>query len=366
MAIRSWIRRQFKGQVSITDTIPAGLSAGGLSFTAADGSTFPDGSVGPFIITVDQGLATEENILIDSRSGAVFTVDPNGRGYNGGSGQVHGTNAPLFHTMNQQDLDEANQVAVQTLGAISASGDLLQGSAANTLVRLARGANSTFLTVQGTSLGYQAFGSGGTTAIAASGSDGVSVAPARYDHTHSGVTTLNGAAGAVTAVPTFNGSAAAVVFGSGGTTAIAAAGADGTSGNPARYDHTHSGVATYNGNVGAVTGPQSGGTTSAGIALVNGPQTFLSITTPNDGKMHAVVFNGVLIVTSNQTGGGVQANYTQAGVAQNSQAFAGNAVGTYNLNNVLVTVDPNTTVSLTQWQNLTGGAAKFYGSIIVS
>lgn len=200
MSVNSWIRRQFKNNVAITDTIPTGMTSGAMSFTAADGSTFPDGSVGPFIVTVDQGLATEEKIQCSSRSGSVFTVNTNGRGYNGGgTAQNHGTNATLFHTIDQQDLDEANQVAVQTLGAITASGDLLQGSGTNALTKLARGAANSFLQVQGSSLGYVAFpSSNSTTTVAATNSDGTSTAPARYDHVHVGVASFNTRKGAVT------------------------------------------------------------------------------------------------------------------------------------------------------------------------
>lgn len=234
MSVSSWIRRQFKNAVSVTDTIPTGMSSGALSFTAADGSTFPDGSIGSFIVTVDQGLSTEEKILCASRSGAVFTVASGGRGYNGGgAAQAHGANATLLHTIDQQDMDEANQVAVATLGAISASGDLLQGTGAHALARLARGAANTFLQVQGTSLGYVAFGSGGTTAIASSGADGTSTSPARYDHTHSGVTSVNGVAGAVTAANILSaveaafGSANQIVLGTGSATGTLATLANG-------------------------------------------------------------------------------------------------------------------------------------------
>lgn len=81
MGVTSWIRRQFRSGVIVTDYIPAGLTSGATSFTAHDGTTFPDGSIGNFIITVDQGLATEEQVLIQSRSGSVFTVASGGRGY---------------------------------------------------------------------------------------------------------------------------------------------------------------------------------------------------------------------------------------------------------------------------------------------
>lgn len=145
MSVSSWIRRQFKNGVSTTDTVPGGFTSGATSFVAADGSSFPDGSVGPFIITADEGLATEEKVLIQTRSGSTFNIAAGGRGYNGGSAQNHGAGATIFHTIDQQDLDEANQVAVQTLGQIAAGGDLLYGSAAHTLAKLGIGSSGNVL-----------------------------------------------------------------------------------------------------------------------------------------------------------------------------------------------------------------------------
>lgn len=195
MGLQSWIRRQFKNGVSITDTIPLGLAPGALSFTAADGTTFPDGSVGKFIITVDKGQSIEEKVLVASRSGSVFTIDPAGRGYNGTSPQTHLAGCTIFHTMDQQDLDEANQVAVQTLGAIAAKGDMLIGSSANNLTKVSIGSTAQFWQVVAGTGAWVSFGSGGGTAIAASSADGTSTNPSRYDHTHSGVASINGGTG---------------------------------------------------------------------------------------------------------------------------------------------------------------------------
>ena len=198
MSVSSWIRRQFKNGVSVLDTVPAGFTSGATSFVAADGSTFPDGSVGPFIITADEGQATEEKILIQSRSGSTFTIAAGGRGYNGGTAFNHGAGTTIFHTIDQQDLDEANQVAVATLGAISATGDLLVGTGSHALGKLAVGAANTFLTSNGTTLAYVGFAVGATQPVTSGNVDGTSNNPARADHSHSGVHTVNGVAGAVT------------------------------------------------------------------------------------------------------------------------------------------------------------------------
>ena len=158
MAVTSWIRRQFKDGVITTGTLASGMSSGAASFTLGSGlgTTFPDGSVGPFIVTIDQGQAAEEKVLVQSRSGDVFTVATSGRGYNGTTAQAHNSNAVVLHTIDAQDLDEANQVAVATLGAVTASGDLLQGSGVNGLQRLARGASGQVLTAGASLLSWAA------------------------------------------------------------------------------------------------------------------------------------------------------------------------------------------------------------------
>ena len=188
MAVTSWIRRQFQSGASVTDYLPSGCSAGATTIGVHDGTTFPDGSVGPFIVTLDQGLSTEEQVLMQSRSGATFTVASSGRGYNGSTAQSHPANATILLTINPQDFDEANQVAVQTLGAITASGDLLQGSGSHTLARLARGAANTTLQVVGTSLSYVGFGSSRSQTVGTSNADGTDTTYARSDHVHAGVT----------------------------------------------------------------------------------------------------------------------------------------------------------------------------------
>lgn len=154
MSVTSWIRRQFKNGVSVTDNLPSGAGVSDASFTLADGSTFPDGSVGPFIVTLDPGQAAEEKCLITSRSGSVLTVASGGRGYNGTTAQVHGAGCVVYHTIDAQDLDEANQVAHQTLGAIAAAGDLLVGSAANTLAKLTKGTSGQYLKAGASTLSW--------------------------------------------------------------------------------------------------------------------------------------------------------------------------------------------------------------------
>lgn len=146
----SYIRRQFSDTVSYTDELSGSITNSATSFTLKDGSTFPTGSVGPFTVTIDPGLSTEEKVLCASRSGSSVTVQSSGRGFGGTTAIAHSSNASVIHTICAQDLDEANQAVVQTIGKVTTAGDLLYGSGANALARLGVGTANQVLSSSGT------------------------------------------------------------------------------------------------------------------------------------------------------------------------------------------------------------------------
>lgn len=150
MSVSSWIRRSFKNAVSVTDTLASGMGAGDMSFLFTDGTTYPTTN---FIATLDQGQANEEKILVATRSGTAGTIATGGRGYNGTTAASHLAGASILHTIDGQDLDEANQVAHATLGAIAAKGDILTGSAVNALAKTTVGADGTVLTAHAAGAG---------------------------------------------------------------------------------------------------------------------------------------------------------------------------------------------------------------------
>lgn len=145
MAWSKFGRRQFTGHAIYTAQLSAaGMSASASTFAlqTGQGSTFPDGSGGSFVVTVDPNTAAEEKVLCVSRTGDVFTVDTNGRAWdtNGGgaaTGSAHSGNASVLHTLSAVDLDEANQAVVNTIGKVTTAGDMLVGSGANALSRVA-------------------------------------------------------------------------------------------------------------------------------------------------------------------------------------------------------------------------------------
>ena len=145
MAWSAYARRQFAGNTTYSAQLSSsGMSAGASSFSlqTGQGATFPDGSTGPFVVTVDANTGTEEKILCTSRASDTFTIDAAGRAWDisgGGSstGPAHSANAPVVHTLSAVDLDEANQAVVQTIGKVTTAGDMLVASGAHAFSRVA-------------------------------------------------------------------------------------------------------------------------------------------------------------------------------------------------------------------------------------
>lgn len=101
---------------------------------------------------------------------------------------------------------------------------------------------------------------------------------------------------------------------------------------------------------------------AAPVALINGTQTFLSYTVPNDGKEHLIVVSASLVVSSAETGGACQATFTQSGNAVTAPLVtAGQAASTGG--SAVRAVDPGSTVSITQSSALSAGAATLQGQI---
>lgn len=107
----------------------------------------------------------------------------------------------------------------------------------------------------------------------------------------------------------------------------------------------------------ATTGP-------AGVALIDGTQTILSWTAPDDGQLHQFNVIGALEVTAAETGGTIITSYTQPDGATATPALfaAAQGVGTTgNVNNRLI--PGGTTISVQQSSALTAGASVLYCEI---
>jgi hypothetical protein len=138
----------FKGAAA-GGTLAVDNGAASLVLTANPGSSWPDGSTGNFYVVVDRGNANEEKVLCSARANSTLTVAASGRGADGTAQITHAAGATVEICLTATDADEANYTVSQTVGQIQAAGDLLVGSGANALTRLAVGATGKVLGVSG-------------------------------------------------------------------------------------------------------------------------------------------------------------------------------------------------------------------------
>lgn len=107
------MRRQYAG-AAYASVLTAELTASTASLTiyCNNLTNWPNGTVGPFYVVIDRGLATEEKILCVSRSSNTLTVYndgvTNGRGADGTSVAFHNTNSTIEHVFTATDANEAN------------------------------------------------------------------------------------------------------------------------------------------------------------------------------------------------------------------------------------------------------------------
>jgi len=101
------LRREFSGGV-IRTLLAANVTISANTLTAIDGSTFPSGLSNPFIIVAGRTTLREEKILISSRSGNVFTVATNGRGYDGSVASTHNTTEFIDHALDASSIQDMN------------------------------------------------------------------------------------------------------------------------------------------------------------------------------------------------------------------------------------------------------------------
>jgi hypothetical protein len=99
------LRREFSGAVLRT-TITSSLSNSATSFDVVDGSTYPTGENHPFVIVIDRGYASEEKVLISSRSSNSFTVEQ--RGYDGTGAVSHSSGAYIDHVLDASVIQDMN------------------------------------------------------------------------------------------------------------------------------------------------------------------------------------------------------------------------------------------------------------------
>ena len=132
------MRRQYAGGAKPAYlTAALGGTTADLTITCDDLSNWPDGSVGPFYVVVDRGLAAEEKILCSSRSGNVLTVYSSGLVVGRGADDTtiinHSSNAEIEHIFTATDADEANEHVNATSGVHGVSGSVVGTTDTQTL-----------------------------------------------------------------------------------------------------------------------------------------------------------------------------------------------------------------------------------------
>lgn len=132
------MRRQYAGGAKPAYlTANLGGTTGDLTITCDDLSNWPTGSVGPFYVVVDRGLAAEEKILCVSRTSNVLTVynsgGVNGRGADGTTIIAHSSNAEIEHVFTATDADEANAHVNANSGVHGVTGSVVGTTDTQTL-----------------------------------------------------------------------------------------------------------------------------------------------------------------------------------------------------------------------------------------
>lgn len=100
-------RRSFSATAPET-TLSGDISATSGTIGVVDGTGYPTGPE-PFYIILSPGTASEEQVLVQSRSGNAMTVAAGGRGADSTAAYTHTSGAIVRHGLVARDADEANR-----------------------------------------------------------------------------------------------------------------------------------------------------------------------------------------------------------------------------------------------------------------
>lgn len=112
-------RRAYAGAAAtctLSAAIASDASTASLTGTV---SGWPDTANGPFYMVIDPGLATEEKVLVGSRSGTSLSTVT--RGVDGTQASAHSTSSVCYPVFTAIDADQANKV----VSTLTTKGDLL-------------------------------------------------------------------------------------------------------------------------------------------------------------------------------------------------------------------------------------------------
>lgn len=102
-------RREYAGAAAAT-TLSGAITPTDLTLAVASATGWPDGAVGPFLVVLGRGTASEEKVLVTSRTTTSLTVASLAhRGYDDTTAVAHDAGVAIEHAVGAIDFDEANE-----------------------------------------------------------------------------------------------------------------------------------------------------------------------------------------------------------------------------------------------------------------
>ncbi len=150
-------RRSYAGAApacTLTNAITSGDTTALLTGTV---TAWNNTATGPFFMVIDPGLATEEKVLVGSRTGSSLSSIT--RGVDGTTAASHNAGATCYPVFTATDADEANTLA----STMTTRGDLLTMGSGPTVARIPIGTNGYVLTSDGTDAAWAAPAASGLT-----------------------------------------------------------------------------------------------------------------------------------------------------------------------------------------------------------
>ncbi len=122
------MRKSFAGAAPELTLTSAALSTD-TTLNVTNVTNYPNATIGPFVIVINNGGATEEKVLIESYTSSSMTVAPGGRGYDGTLAVAHNVGETVNACIDSITINEANLLA-NTLGTVQPT-NLIPGNTAS-------------------------------------------------------------------------------------------------------------------------------------------------------------------------------------------------------------------------------------------